>query len=190
MRVTRYATTRSSEGATFGRPSSWPRYDSESSAAARRNEAKVTPSARWSIDARIASGSCTLRAAPQSRIHGNMILRQDRSRGPRQRRPRLHVGALGHHLRRFGLRDVALILDDEKRRGRAHVEFLLFGGQGLLLQDPRLYGRLIGGPRAPHGDQRVLDLQARLVLQLPQADLRLPELQFVPRHIALGDPIS
>ena len=77
----------------------------------------------------------------------------------------------------------------KKAGGGAHFELGLLGFERFLLQAARLHGGLVGGARAAHGDQRVFHFQARLVLQLAQADFRLLHLQLVARQVGFGDAV-
>jgi hypothetical protein len=65
----------------------------------------------------------------------------------------------------------------------------LFYFYGLLLQNAALDRGLIRRPSLLHGDIRVGDFQADLILELLAAHLSLPDLQFVANGIRLRNPI-
>ena len=101
----------------------------------------------------------------------------------------LCVSALRGHFGRSRLRQIGLILDHEIIRRKSDVESLLFHSYGLLLKNAALNSGLVRRPSLLHGDIRIGDFQAHLILELLAPHLALPDLQFVANGICLGDAI-
>jgi hypothetical protein len=67
-------------------------------------------------------------------VERNVVLVEDGAGGALERGARLHIGALRGDLGGLGLRQQALILNHEERRGGADFEFGLLGRERFLLQ--------------------------------------------------------
>lgn len=69
----------------------------------------------------------------------------------------------GLHLRAAGGSEIALVLHDLERRGRAELVLSLVGAERLLLEDSGLDGRVVAGAGLLKADYRVLHVQTHLV---------------------------
>ena len=88
---------------------------------------------------------------------------------------RLCVNPFRGNFGRLRLGENSLILDHEIIRGKSDVESLLFHFYGLLLKNVALNGSLIRRPSLSHGDIGVCDFQTSVILELPAAQLTLPD---------------
>ena len=102
---------------------------------------------------------------------------------------RFCVGPFGGNFRRSRLGQVGLILDNEIIRRKSNVKSRLFHIYGLLLKNAALDRGLVSRPSLLHGDIRIGDFQAYLILELLATQLTLPDLQFVANGIRLSDAI-
>ena len=88
------------------------------------------------------------------------------------------VGDRGIDQGRFGSRQLALVLQNERRGRSAELIFLLLGVERLARQFDRGFGGVHAGAVLLHGELRVADLDAHLVFDLLQAHLGLAVFQF------------
>ena len=125
------------------------------------------------------------------RLLNRYMVRVERARsGSIESHLRFCVSSSRGNFRRSRLGQKSLILDHEIIRGESDVKSCLFYFYGLLLQNAALDRGLIRRPSLLHGDIRVGDFQADLILELLAAQLALPDLQFVAKGIRLGNAIA
>ena len=115
--------------------------------------------------------------APGRVVDADAVVIKQRPSSAVQFDARLLVGDRGIDQSRFGCRELALVLQNERRGRGAELIFLLLGIEGLACQFDRGFGGIHTGTVLLHCELRVADFDPHLVFDLLQPHLGLAVFQ-------------